>query len=629
MSMGAMGPMMMRGARGRDDKEILNHKLAPGTIRRILGIARPYRLLIVFFLVVVVGDAVLVVMPPLLSQKLVDDGVLKGDKGLVTRLAMIIAAVAVADAGASLVQRFLSSRIGEGLIYDLRTRVFAHVQRMPIAFFTRTQTGALISRLNSDVIGAQQAFTSVLSNVVSNVISLVLVAGTMFYLSWQITTLSLLLLPVFLVPARRVGKRMQGQVRRQMTLNADMSAMMTERFNVSGALLVKLFGRPEEEDAQFAEKASGVRDAGVTIALTGAAFMTVLSLVASLATALTYLIGGHLAISRSITLGTLMALAALLGRLYGPLTALTNVRITVMSALVSFDRVFEVLDLEPMIKEKPDAAPLPSGPVAVEFEDVAFHYPTADEVSLASLESVARLDQAPSAQVLRGVTFRAAPGEMVALVGPSGAGKTTITSLANRLYDPTEGSVRIGGADIRDVTLESLHATVGTVTQDAHMFHTTIRGNLLYARPTATEAELFDALRDAQILDLVHSLPEGLDTVVGDRGYRLSGGEKQRLAIARLLLKAPSVVVLDEATAHLDSESEAAVQRALARALQGRTSLVIAHRLSTVRDADQILVVEDGRIVERGRHEELLVLGGLYAELYRVQFQGQEGVPAV
>jgi ATP-binding cassette subfamily B protein len=627
--MGAMGPMMMRGARGRDDKEILNHKLAPGTIRRILGIARPYRLLIVFFLVVVVGDAVLVVMPPLLSQKLVDDGVLKGDKGLVTRLAMIIAAVAVADAGASLVQRFLSSRIGEGLIYDLRTRVFAHVQRMPIAFFTRTQTGALISRLNSDVIGAQQAFTSVLSNVVSNVISLVLVAGTMFYLSWQITTLSLLLLPVFLVPARRVGKRMQGQVRRQMTLNADMSAMMTERFNVSGALLVKLFGRPEEEDAQFAEKASGVRDAGVTIALTGAAFMTVLSLVASLATALTYLIGGHLAISRSITLGTLMALAALLGRLYGPLTALTNVRITVMSALVSFDRVFEVLDLEPMIKEKPDAAPLPSGPVAVEFEDVAFHYPTADEVSLASLESVARLDQAPSAQVLRGVTFRAAPGEMVALVGPSGAGKTTITSLANRLYDPTEGSVRIGGADIRDVTLESLHATVGTVTQDAHMFHTTIRGNLLYARPTATEAELFDALRDAQILDLVHSLPEGLDTVVGDRGYRLSGGEKQRLAIARLLLKAPSVVVLDEATAHLDSESEAAVQRALARALQGRTSLVIAHRLSTVRDADQILVVEDGRIVERGRHEELLVLGGLYAELYRVQFQGQEGVPAV
>ncbi|NUP46041.1 MAG: ABC transporter ATP-binding protein [Catenulispora sp.] len=621
--------MMMRGARGRDDKEILNHKLAPGTIKRILGIARPYRLFIALFLVVVIGDAVLVVLPPLLSQQLVDDGVLKGDKGLVTRLALIIAAVAIADAGASLVQRFLSSRIGEGLIYDLRTRVFAHVQRMPIAFFTRTQTGALISRLNSDVIGAQQAFTSVLSNVVSNVISLVLVAGTMFYLSWQITVLSLLLLPIFLIPARRVGKRMQGQVRRQMTLNADMSAMMTERFNVSGALLTKLFGRPEEEDAEFAQKAAGVRDAGVTIALTGAAFMTVLTLVASLATALTYLIGGRLAISHSITLGTLMALAALLGRLYGPLTALTNVRITVMSALVSFDRVFEVLDLEPMIKERPDAGRVPEGQVAVEFEDVAFRYPSADEVSLASLESVARLDQAPSAQVLRGVTFRAAPGEMVALVGPSGAGKTTITSLANRLYDPTAGSVRIGGVDIRDVTLESLHATVGTVTQDAHMFHTTIRGNLLYARPSATEPELLDALRDAQILDLVRSLPDGLDTVVGDRGYRLSGGEKQRLAIARLLLKAPSVVVLDEATAHLDSESEAAVQRALARALRGRTSLVIAHRLSTVRDADQILVVEDGRIVEQGRHEELLAAGGVYAELYRVQFQGQEGgVPA-
>lgn len=622
--MGSPGMMMMRGARGRNDKEILNHKLAPGTIKRIFTIARPYRLAITVFLAITILDAVLVILPPLLGQKLVDDGVLKGDKALVTRLALIIAAVAVGDATASLVNRFLSSRIGEGLIYDLRTRVFAHVQRMPIAFFTRTQTGALISRLNSDVIGAQQAFTSVLSNVVSNVISLILVAGTMFYLSWQITILSLALLPIFLIPARHVGKRMQGQVRRQMQLNADMSAMMTERFNVSGALLAKLFGRPAEEDAEFAVKADGVRNAGISIALTGAFFMTALTLVAALATALTYLIGGHLAISHTITLGTLMALAALLGRLYGPLTALTNVRITVMSALVSFDRVFEVLDLEPMIKEKPDATPLPEGPVGVEFEDVTFRYPTAEEVSLASLESVARLDQAPSAQVLRGVTFRAPAGAMVALVGPSGAGKTTITSLANRLYDPTTGTVRIAGVDIRDVTLESLHATVGTVTQDAHMFHTTIRDNLLYARPTATDEELTNALSDAQILDLIHTLPDGLDTVVGDRGYRLSGGEKQRLAIARLLLKAPSIVVLDEATAHLDSESEAAVQRALARALRGRTSLVIAHRLSTVRDANQILVVDDGRIVEQGRHDELLAANGLYAELYRVQFQGQE-----
>ena len=623
--MSPQGMLMMQRAHGRDGKEVLNHKLKAGTFKRILGIARPYRLLIGIFLAVVVIDAVLVVLPPLLAQSLVDDGVLKGDKTLVTQLALAVAVIAVADAGASLVQRFLSSRIGEGLIYDLRTRVFAHVQRMPVAFFTRTQTGALISRLNSDVIGAQQAFTSVLSNVVSNVISLVLVAGTMFYLSWQITLMALVMLPLFLYPAKRVGNKIQGQVRLQMQLNADMSTMMTERFNVSGALLSKLFGRPEEEDVEFADKAAGVRDAGVKIALTGAVFMTALTLVASLATALTYLIGGRLAISHSITLGTLLALTALLGRLYGPLTALSNVRVTVMSALVSFERVFEVLDLEPMIKEKAGAGTLSAGPVAVEFEDVEFRYPSAGEVSLASLESVARLDHAPSAQVLHGVTFRAEAGQMIALVGPSGAGKTTITALVNRLYDPTSGVVRIGGTDVRDVTLASLHGTVGTVTQDAHMFHTTIRSNLLYARPEATEDELMAALRDAQIVDLVNALPEGLETVVGDRGHRLSGGEKQRLAIARLLLKAPSVVVLDEATAHLDSESEAAVQRALARALAGRTSLVIAHRLSTVRDADQILVVDGGRVVEHGEHEELLAAGGLYAELYRVQFQGQDG----
>ena len=609
------------------DSEVTKRKLAPGTVRRIAGFATPYKFEISIFLVLVIVDAIISVAIPLLFRVVIDevDTNGSGSRSVVIGVALAIAGIAIFDAGLSLIQRYFSARVGEGLIYDLRTRVFGHVQRMPVAFFTRTQTGALVSRLNNDVIGAQQAITSTLSSVVSNVVGLVLVITAMLFLSWQITIGALVLLPVFLLPARWVGRKLQGISRQAMQLNADMSTTMTERFNVSGALLAKLFGRPAEEDAEFAEKAAGVRNAGVSIALTGAFFMTALTLVAALATALTYLIGGHLAISRSITLGTLMALAALLGRLYGPLTALTNVRITVMSALVSFDRVFEVLDLEPMIKEKPDAGTLPDGPVAIEFDDVAFRYPTAEEVSLASLESVARLDQAPSAQVLRGVSFTAAAGEMVALVGPSGAGKTTITSLANRLYDPLTGTIRIGGTDIRDVTLESLHATVGTVTQDAHMFHTTIRGNLLYARPTATDEELTDALRDAQILDLVQSLPDGLDTVVGDRGYRLSGGEKQRLAIARLLLKAPSVVVLDEATAHLDSESEAAVQRALARALRGRTSLVIAHRLSTVRDADQILVVDGGRIVEHGRHEELLAADGLYAELYRVQFQGQEG----
>ncbi len=607
----------------RKDPAVVGQRLAPGTVRRIAAFARPYRSWIALFLATVVIDAVLVVATPLLFKRIIDDGVTAGDSAVVVRLSLIVAAIAVADALLTLVGRWWSARIGEGLIYDLRTQVFAHVQRMPVAFFTRTQTGALISRLNSDVIGAQQAFTSTLSGVVSNLITLVLVVIAMLALSWPITLAALVLLPVFLVPAKWVGRRLQALTRESMQLNASMSTVMTERFNVSGALLVKLFGRPQEEDAGFAAKADRVRDIGIRIAMSNRVFFTAMTLVASLATALVYGVGGVLAVEGVLTVGTLVALAGLLGRLYGPLTALSNVRVDVMTALVSFERVFEVLDLPPMVQDRPNAQVLPRGPASVEFDQVDFRYPTAQEVSLASLESVAVLESAPSGQVLHGVSFRAEPGQMVALVGPSGAGKTTVTSLVSRLYDVTDGAIRVGGDDVRDVTMESLHAAIGVVTQDAHMFHDTIRANLLYARPDATEAELQAAVTDAQIADLVAALPDGLDTVVGDRGYRLSGGEKQRLAIARLLLKAPDVVVLDEATAHLDSESEAAVQRALERALEGRTSLVIAHRLSTVRGADLILVVDGGRVVERGRHDELLAAGGLYSELYRTQFQPQ------
>ncbi len=608
------------------DGEVAKRKLAPGTIPRIVDFARPYRRQIVVFLVLVVLDALLVVALPLLFKVIVDEVSQPdaGSKSTVVTVALGVALLAVVDAGLTLWQRLLSSQVGEGLIYDLRTRVFAHVQRMPVAFFTRTQTGALVSRLNTDVVGAQQAFTSTLSSVVSNVIGLILVLATMLYLSWQITLGALVLTPLFLLPARWVGRRLQAITREAMQLNAGMGTTMTERFNVSGALLVKLFGRLPDESAAFSTKAGQVRDIGIKQAMYGRVFFTSLTLVASLATALVYGVGGVLAIDGTITLGTLVALTALLGRLYGPLTALSNVQVDVMTALVSFERVFEVLDLPPMIDEKPDADVLPRGTTAVELRNVSFRYPTADEVSLASLESVAVLDQAPSQQVLHDVSFTVPAGTMTALVGPSGAGKTTITSLVGRLYDTVEGEVLVGGHDVRDVTLASLHEVVGVVTQDAHMFHETIRTNLLYARPQATDAELFDALRAAQIWDLVASLPDGLDTTVGDRGYRLSGGEKQRLALARLLLKAPDVVVLDEATAHLDSESEVAVQRALKIALEGRTSLVIAHRLSTVRDADQILVIADGRVVERGRHTQLLAAGGLYAELYETQFASQE-----
>ena len=605
------------------DREVGDHRLKPGTRRRMLAYARPYRGQIVIFLALVVLDAAFVVLTPLLLKQIVDRGVTPGDRGVVVRLSLLIAALAVADSLAGLVQRWYSSRIGEGLIYDLRKDVFSHVLRQPVAFFTRAQTGALVSRLNNDVIGAQQAFTTTLSGVVSNGVSLILVGAAMLFLSWPITVAALLLVPVFLLPARRMGARLQALTRESMQLNAELGSRMTERFNVAGALLVKLFGRPEIEDAEFARRAGRVRDIGIRIAMSNRVFFTGLTLIASLAVAVVYGVGGWLTIDGTLTVGTLLALAALLSRLYGPLTALSNVRIDVMTALVSFERVFEVLDLKPLVAQLPGAQPLPAGPLSVELRDVRFRYPSADEVSLASLEQVSSADRSGGAEVLHGLSLRVEPGQLVALVGPSGAGKTTITSLVARLYDATSGVVLLGGVDVREATLESVHDAVGVVTQEAHLFHDTLRANLAYARPGATPQELEAALRAAQIWDLVASLPEGLDTVVGDRGHRLSGGEKQRVALARLLLKAPGVVVLDEATAHLDSESELAVQRALDTALSGRTALVIAHRLSTVRSADSIAVIDGGRVVEQGRHEELLALGGLYADLYHTQFADQ------
>jgi ATP-binding cassette subfamily B protein len=591
-------------------------------VKRILRYARPYRRLVIAFLVTLVLASLLTVAQPLVFRQIIDNGISQGNAQLVTALAILVAVLALLDAGINLVGRWYSARIGEGLIYDLRTEVYDHVQRQSVAFFTRAQTGALVSRLNSDVIGAQQAFTSTLGGVVGNLITVTIVLVTMFLLSWQVTLLSLVLVPLFLLPARWMGRRLQGLTKQQMQVNAQMSTQMTERFNVAGALLVSLFGRPEREHGEFAGRAAQVRDSGVSIAMANRWFFTALLLVGSIATAITYGVGGNLVIDGAITLGTLLALVALLAQLYGPLTALSNVRVDVMTALVSFERVFEILDLPPLVRDSPDAKPVPPGPLGVEFDHVDFRYPSAAEVSLASLESVAREDSQRSEDpVLYDVSLRAEPGQLIALVGPSGAGKTTITSLVPRLYDVTSGSVRVGGADVRDLELASLRDAVGVVTQDAHLFHDTIGANLRYARPDASDDEIRSALRDARILDLIDSLPSGLGTVVGDRGYRLSGGEKQRLAIARLLLKGPRIVILDEATAHLDSESEAAVQQALATALHGRTSLVIAHRLSTVRQADVILVVDDGRIVERGSHEELLERGGLYASLYATQFQ--------
>ena len=620
------------------DPSVTKQRLKPGTVRRIAGYARPYRLDLAVFILAAALDAVVTVSYPVLLGLIIDKGILPKRTDVVLELAGVVVGLAVFDAFLTIVQRYFTSRVGEGLIYDLRTQVFSHVQRQPIAFFTRAQTGSLVSRLNSDVIGAQQALTSTLSSVVSSVLQLILVLIAMFYYSWLVTVIALVLLPVFLVPARLVGRRLQRLTREGMQLDAAMGSTMTERFNVAGAMLVKLFGKPDAESQVFAGRAAKVRDIGVVQAVYGSTLFIALSLLASLATAVVYGVGGKLVIDGAFQVGALVAMAGLLQRLYGPITALSNVQINVMTALVSFDRVFEVLDLRPLIEYKPGAVPLvvsgqtngsgPAGPAAdIVFDHVSFRYPPPSEVSLASLESIAlpqpeRTDA--NLGVLHDVSFTAPAQQLTALVGPSGAGKTTITNLVSRLYDPDEGSVRIGGYDIRDVTQDSLHDVVGVVTQDAHLFHDTIRANLAYARPGATEQELADACRAAQIWNLISVLPDGLDTIVGDRGYRLSGGEKQRVALARLLLKAPAVVVLDEATAHLDSESEAAVQRALKTALSGRTSLVIAHRLSTIRDADQILVIDDGQIRQRGRHEELLAAGGLYAELYRTQFASQE-----
>ena len=601
------------------DPSLKSQKLKSGTLKRIFTYAKAYKKYIGFFLATVVIDAVLIVSTPLLLRRLIDQGVIPKNGALVTELALIVGGLAVLDAIFNIVGRWFSARIGEGLIYDLRSQLFTHVQKQSIAFFTRTQTGALISRLNSDVIGAQQAFTATLSGVVSNVISLVLVAGTMAVLSWQITLISLILLPLFVYPTKWVGKGIQALTRESFDLNAKMSSTMTERFNVSGAMLVSLYGRPDNESGLFRSRARKVADMGIEMAMLNRLFFISLTSVAAVATAFAYGFGGHLAISGSITVGTLLAITALLARLYGPLTALSNVRVDVMSSLVSFERIFEVLDLEPMVREKDGSIALKAGPAEIEFKAIRFSYPKAEEISLASLESVAKPEVILSGEILKGVSFTAKPGTLTAIVGPSGAGKTTLSALMPRLYDVTEGAITINGTDLRDFSLQSLRDQIGVVAQDPHLFHESIAENLRYAKNDATDDELITACKSAQIWNLIESLPNGLDTMVGERGHRLSGGEKQRLAIARMLLKAPSIVILDEATAHLDSENEDLVQEALKSALVGRTSLVIAHRLSTVMDADQILVMADGEIIERGTHADLMKSSGLYSELFSRQ----------
>ena len=607
------------------DQSVKDQKLKAGTFKRIVGFAKPYKKQLIIFLAMVVLDAILTVASPLILKQLIDKGVVPHNGRLVTQLALLVALFALFDAGINLVLRWHSSQIGEGLIYDLRTQVFSHVQKQSIAFFTRTQTGALISRLNSDVIGAQQAFTSTLSGIVSNVLSLILVVGAMLTLSWQITVASLLMIPFFILPTKWIGKRLQGLTRESFNVNAEMSSTMTERFNVSGALLVNIYGDGKVEGANFRSKARKVADIGIKSAVLNRAFFSVLTTIAAIATAFAYGIGGHLAISKTITIGTLLAITTLLARLYGPLTSLSSVRVDVMMALISFERVFEVLDLQPMVKDPESPKHFSEEQPNVEFKEVRFSYPRADEISLASLEVVAKKEIVESGEVLKGISFEVKPGSLTAIVGPSGAGKSTISGLVPRLYDVTGGAILVNGVDIRDVLITELRSTIGVVTQDSHMFHDSIKANLLYARHDANESELWAACDAAQIGDFIRTLPNGLDTVVGERGHRLSGGEKQRLAIARLLLKAPKIVILDEATAHLDSENEAQVQEALKIALKDRTNIVIAHRLSTIVQADQILVLENGLIAERGTHEELVALQGLYFDLY----QRQSLTPAV
>ncbi len=601
------------------DQSVKHAKLKPGTLKRIFAYAIPYKSVFALFLICLVADAVLTIATPLLLRELIDNGVIPKDRSVVTTMAVAVALLAIASALVNIVVRWISAKIGEGLIYDLRSQVFRHVQEQSIAFFTRTQTGALISRINSDVIGAQRAFTSTFSGIISNVLTLVLVVGTMLALSWQITVASLLLLPIFLAPTKWIGARLQGYTRESFEMNAEMSSTMTERFNVSGALLVKLYGDLNQESKVFKTKARKVADIGISMAMLNTFFFIALISIAALATAIAYGIGGHLAIDGAITVGSLIAITTLLARLYGPLVALATVRVDVMGALVSFERVFEVLDLEPMVKEIANPIELKSQTPAIAFTDVRFTYPKAQEISLASLEAASLPEVKDSEEILKGISFEVKPGTVTALVGPSGAGKTTISALLPRLYDVTGGSISIDGDDIRNFTLNSLRGSIGVVMQDSHLFHDTITSNLRYAKSDATLDEMQAACESAQIWDLVSSLPNGLETMVGERGHRLSGGEKQRLAIARLLLKSPSIVILDEATAHLDSENEELVQRALAQALKGRTSIVIAHRLSTVMNADQIIVLENGLIAERGKHEELVLNGGLYSELFARQ----------